>query len=176
MLLGALMTHLTNYAMERQRKKHELVTRWDTKKLDAYEGYIDRVRASIFLGVQLFEHRVGIRPSDKAEQEMLEELAEAARQRGRAFERIMLLGGDEVVEASHGLNAASLEVDWQATGKIAGRVEDWRERNRAVFRAINDFHEAARTDLGVDGSVMGEQHPERDLLLPPARRDDDSHT
>ncbi|MFJ3953395.1 hypothetical protein SLV14_003698 [Streptomyces sp. Je 1-4] len=28
-LLGSISTHLTTYAMERQRKKHELVTRWD---------------------------------------------------------------------------------------------------------------------------------------------------
>ncbi|WP_414506968.1 hypothetical protein [Streptomyces sp. NEAU-L66] len=40
-----------------------------------------------------------------------------------------------------------------------------------MFRGINDFHEAARSDLGVDGGVTGEKHPERDLLLPPAQRD-----
>ncbi|WP_232542731.1 hypothetical protein [Streptomyces sp. QHH-9511] len=41
-----------------------------------------------------------------------------------------------------------------------------------MFRAINAFHESARVDLGVDGGVSGEQHPERDLLLPSARGED----
>ncbi|RYJ30436.1 hypothetical protein CU044_1171 [Streptomyces sp. L-9-10] len=39
-----------------------------------------------------------------------------------------------------------------------------------AFREINQFHEAARVDLGVQGKVTGENHPERDLLLPAARR------
>ncbi|MET9801851.1 hypothetical protein [Streptomyces sp. NPDC006368] len=172
-LLGALTTHLTTYAMERQRKKHELVTRWDGKKLEAYEGYVDSVRACIFLAVHLYECREGLRERDRTDQEMLAEMSEAGRLRGRAFERIMLLAGDDVVEAAHELNAVALQVDWQATGKVDGTLEDWRERNRAAFRAINNFHEEARVDLGVDGRLSGEKHPERDLLLPAARREDD---
>ncbi|MFE2599977.1 hypothetical protein [Streptomyces sp. NPDC057617] len=59
------------------------------------------------------------------------------------------------------------------TGKTAGTLEEWRERNRVVFREINQFHEAARVDLGVQGKVTGDSHPERDLLLPAARQDGD---
>lgn len=169
-LLGALTTHLTTYVMEKSRHRRELQTRWDVKKLEAYEGYIDRSRACIFLAVQLYEQREGLREIENTEQEIRASMSEAGRLRGRAFERVMLLGGDEVVEAAHRLNAISLEVDWQAGGKITGTLEDWRERNRATFRAINDFHDTARADLGVSGRVTGEQHPERDLLLPPARR------
>ncbi|MGA5559826.1 hypothetical protein ACPCUV_01340 [Streptomyces platensis] len=170
-LLGSVSTHLTTYAMERQRKKHELVTRWDSKKLEAYEGYVDSMRACVFLAVQLYEHREGLRTVELSEPEMLAEMSGAGRLRGRAFERIMLLGGDDVVEAAHDLNALALKVDWQASGRIGGTLEEWRDRNRAVFRGINAFHEAARSDLGVDGGVTGEKHPERDLLLPPAQRE-----
>ncbi|MDX3855052.1 hypothetical protein [Streptomyces sp. AK02-01A] len=172
-LLGALTTHLTNYAMERSRHQRELVTRWDNRKLDAYGGYVDRVRAGIFLAVQLYEHREGLRRSEHSEVEMVAEMAEAERYRGRAFEQVMLLGGDDVVEAAHELNAATVAIEWQATGKTVGTLEEWRERNRAGFRGINAFHEAARVDLGVQGNVSGEKHPERDLLLPAARREDD---
>ena len=169
-LLGALMTHVTNYMLERSRNRQELLTRWDDKKLDAYEGYIDRVRASIFLAVQLYEHKEGIRESHKSEPEMLAEMDDASRFGGRAFERVMLLGGDDVVEAGHRLNATAAEVGWQATGRAAGTLKEWRARNRAAFKSINDFHDAAREDLGVKGNVTGESHPERDLLLPPAQR------
>ncbi|MEU7167396.1 hypothetical protein AB0A70_22585 [Streptomyces morookaense] len=166
-ILGGLTTHLTNALAERSRKRHQLSTRWDDKKLDAYASYVDRVRASIFLAVELYEHRTGLRESSREEDTVLADIAEAGRLRGRAFERIMLLGGDAVIEAAHELNAVTLEVDWQALGKIAGNGQLWRQRNRAAFRAINTFHDAAREDLGVSGSVTGPQHPERDLLLPP---------
>ena len=48
---------------------------------------------------------------EKTETEMIAEHAEAAGLRGCAFELIMLLGGDDVVEAAHQLNAAAAEVD-----------------------------------------------------------------
>jgi len=169
-LLGALTTHLTNFLTERSRKKYERQVRWDERKLSAYEGYIDSVRACVFLAVQLYEVKEGIRESEQSEREILAELSEAGRQRGRAFERVMLLAGDDVIEASHKLNAVGLQVDWQAMGKVTATLADWRDRNRAVFGAINAFHDAAREDLGVSGSVTGEQHPERDLLLPPPQR------
>lgn len=166
-LLGAITTHITNYLMERSRHRHQLRTRWDEKKLDAYATYIDRVRAGIFAAVQLYEHREGIRAADRPEQELVADLTDAARHRGRAFERVLLLAGDDVVEAAHDLNARALEIDWQAIGKTMGSLSEWRERNRHVFRTITALHEAARVDLGVSGSVTGDQHPERDLLLPP---------
>ncbi|MGI5196527.1 hypothetical protein ACQEVY_23245 [Streptomyces sp. CA-288835] len=120
--------------------------------------------------MQLYEVKEGLRESDQEEREILAEMSEAGRLRGRAFERIMLLAGDEVIEAAHELNAAALKIDWQASGKLSGTLQEWRDRNRAVFNAINEFHDAARQDLGVSGSVRGEQHPQRDLLLPPSQR------
>ncbi|MGW5351056.1 hypothetical protein ACWERV_11130 [Streptomyces sp. NPDC004031] len=168
-LLGAMTTYVTNYWSERQKIRRELLTRWDDRKLDAYENYVDRVRAAVFLAVELYEHREGIRASDDPEPQLRAQLADAIRLQGRAFERIMLLAGDEVIEAAHDLNAASRAVDWQATGKQPGTLTDWRDRNREAFAAINAFHESARVDLGVSGSVTGETHPDRDLLLPPSR-------
>jgi hypothetical protein len=59
---------------------------------------------------------------------------------------LSLLAGDEVVEAAHDLNAASRAVDWHATGETSGTLTDWRDRNRAVFRAVNAVREATRVD------------------------------
>ncbi|MCX5207302.1 hypothetical protein OG897_38595 [Streptomyces sp. NBC_00237] len=173
-LLGALTTHVTTYMMERTRNKHASLTRWDSSKLNAYEAYVDSVRACIYLSVELYEDTTRIRSSPKPHAELSLELIEAIRQRGRTFERVMLLAGDDVVEAAHQLTAAALKVDWLAQGKTEGSLDDWRDLNRAVFKEINEFHEAARVDLGVQGSVKGERHPQRDLLLPPARRNENS--
>ncbi|WP_231607860.1 hypothetical protein [Streptacidiphilus albus] len=168
-LLGSLATYWTNAAAEKARNQDGLLTRWDDKKLSAYEGYVDCVRECIFMAVRFYEDREGIRASERTGAEMVAEMAAARRLRGQAFERIMLLGGDVVIEAAHELNAAAREVDWQADREIPGSLDDWRERNRAVFRAINEFHDSAREDLGVQGQVRGGIHPDRDLLLPPAR-------
>ncbi|MFJ9031567.1 hypothetical protein ACIRQP_24225 [Streptomyces sp. NPDC102274] len=115
----------------------------------------------------------GFAGAEQSEAELIAEMAGAERDRGRSFEQVMLLGGDEVVEAAHELHAAVREIDWQATGKTVGTLEEWRAWNRAAFREINEFHEAARVDLGVQGKVTGDHHPERDLLLPAARREGD---
>ncbi|MFI9269778.1 hypothetical protein ACIGXM_03515 [Kitasatospora sp. NPDC052896] len=81
-LLGALTSHFTNHSMERMRKQHELLTRWDDKKLHAYEGYIDKIRSSVFLAVRLYERREGIHPSSKNEEDLRRELLDAGWERG----------------------------------------------------------------------------------------------
>ncbi|WP_406331388.1 hypothetical protein [Streptomyces sp. NBC_00203] len=172
-LLGALMTHVTNYLMERSRNRYQLLTRWDDKKIDAYGDYVDAVKARIAMSVRLYESREGLSGSERSEHDLREDLSEASRAWGGSFERVMLLGGDDAIEAGHELNTVVAEIVWQATGKIGGSLDSWRRRNRTAFRAINAFHEAARQDLGIQGSVTGERHPERDLLLPPSRQTSD---
>ncbi|CAM5706899.1 hypothetical protein [Streptomyces fumanus] len=168
-LLGALSTHVTNHLMERSRNRHQKLTRWDDRKIDTYAEYVDAAKMRIALAARLYEAREGRRDDHRPEQDLREDLAEGGRRWGSAFERVMLLGGDDVIEAGHELNTVLAEIDWQATGALSGSLAEWRERHRAAFRLINDFHEAARADLGIRGSVTGEKHPERDLLLPPAR-------
>ena len=164
-----MSTHVTNYLMERSKNRYQLLTRWDDKKIDAYGAYVDSAKARIAASVRLYEAREGLREEHKPEEELREELSETNRRWGSAFERVMLLGGDDAIEAGHELNALLSEIDWQATGRITGSLSEWRERHRAAFRAINTFHEAARADLGIQGNVTGQKHPERDLLVPPLR-------
>ncbi|MEU5956663.1 hypothetical protein [Streptomyces sp. NPDC047525] len=170
-LLGALSTHVTNFLLERSRNRNQLLTRWDDKKVEAYGNYVDAAKVRIAMAVRLYEQREDLRDHRRTEHELRDDLAEAGRAWGSAFERVMLMGGDDAVEAGHDLNFLVAHIDWQATGRTEGTLDEWRHRNREAFRAINTFHDAARKDLGIQGSVSGEQHPERDLLLPPARRD-----
>ncbi|NEC85121.1 hypothetical protein G3I71_04430 [Streptomyces sp. SID12501] len=170
-LLGALTTHATNYLMERGRNRYQSQTRWDDRKIDAYAEYVDSAKLRIAGAVRLYEAREGLREEHRPEPELRENLSEAGRRWGSAFELVMLLGGDDAIEAGHELNSLVAEIDWQATGRISGSLDEWRERHRGAFRLINAFHEAARADLGIQGSVTGARHPERDLLLPSARRD-----
>lgn len=171
-LLGALTTHVTNHLMERHRNRYALLTRWDEKKLDAYAEYIDRVRTCIYAAVLLYEVKLDIRSIERSQHELTLELAEAEGSRGRAFERVMLLAEDGVIEAAHDLNTAAAAIDWRARGATEGTMADWRDLHSVAFQAINGFHQAARGDLGVSGDFQGEQHSARGLILPNTRQDD----
>ncbi|WP_316771590.1 hypothetical protein [Streptomyces sasae] len=173
-LIGALSTHVTNHLMERSRNRYQLLTRWDDKKIEAYGEYVDAAKMRIASSVRLYESREGLREEHRPELELREELAAASRQWGSAFERVMLLGGDEAIEAGHELNVMLAEIDWQATGRITGTLPEWRERHRTAFRLINAFHDAARVDLGIQGNVTGGKHPQRDLLLPETHKAQES--
>ncbi|WP_329023327.1 hypothetical protein [Streptomyces sp. NBC_00690] len=173
-LLGGLATHFTNHRMERQRNRYTLLTRWDERKLDAYADYVDCVRTCIYSSVLLYEVRQTMRNIERSETELTLELADLEGGRSRAFERVMLLAEDDVVEAAHRLNAAAHAVAWRARGETEGSLEDWRELNKAVFRAINNFHQEARDDLGVSGNFRGDEHGARELVLPQTREESGS--
>ncbi|MBV1955953.1 hypothetical protein ACF1A4_14305 [Streptomyces albidoflavus] len=170
-VVGALTTHFTNHLLERQRMRHLLLTRWDERKLETYAEYIDAVRTCIYSAVMLYEARTGLSRSERSETSLAEELTEAEGVRSRAFERVMLLAEDQVIEAAHGINTATKAIDWRARGTTEGPLEEWRELNREAFRAINRFHENARADLGVLGAFQGADHSARALILPESRRE-----
>ncbi|MGN5379208.1 hypothetical protein ACQ4WX_23355 [Streptomyces lasalocidi] len=167
-LLGSLMTYATNQLAERSKRQESRRVRWDEKKLDAYAEYIGKVRDTISANVRLYEVRAGIRNMPTSEEELSLELTEAGSAQAVAFERVMLLAGDAVVDAAHAVQEAIAAVGVQARGAVEGTLDEWRERNGAAFRAINQFHQHARLDLGVSGSFEGERHSARGLLL--ARR------
>lgn len=172
-LLGGMSTYAASYFTERTQHRRQLLTRWDEPKLSAYSDYVGRVRACIYAAVLLYERREGIRSIDRELSALTLELADADGKRMLAFERVMLLAGDPVIAVAHELNAASHAIDWQARGAVEGTLAEWRAKHRAAFAAINRFHEAARADLGVAGAFAGDEHSARDLILPPARPQND---
>ncbi|MEU1419516.1 hypothetical protein [Kitasatospora sp. NPDC005751] len=168
-LLGSLTTYATNQLVERSKRRETRRVRWDEKKLDAYAEYIGQVRAVIHANVLLYEVRASIRTMPRSEHDLSMDLTEANAAQAIAFERVMLLAGDTVVDAAHAVQEATAAIGWQARGVVDGTLEDWRMLNSAAFAAINQFHQYARADLGVSGSFEGEQHSARGLLLPGSR-------
>ena len=165
-LLGALTGYLTNYFTERSRFNQALLTRWDGPKLEAYVEYVARVRECIYASVLLYESNAGVRPLDRSVSALTIDLVDAEGRRALAFERVMLLAGESVIEVAHSLNRACAAVDWRARGLTSGAIDDWRSLNAVAFAAINKFHEAARLDLGVKGRFDGRKHADLGLNLP----------
>ena len=171
-VLGSLTSYVTSQLMARSKHKQRLRTRWDEKKLDAYADYIGRVRANMHAAVLLYEVRQGMRALPSSQHELTLELAAAGGAQALAFERVMLLAGDAVIEHAHGVQKAVAAIEWQARGVVDDTLESWRGLHVAAFQAINRFHEAARVDLGVTGSFEGDQHTARGLLLPRAQTEE----
>lgn len=157
---------MTNRLSERSKRKQELKSRWDLRKLDTYAEFIGAIRVYIAAAVAFYEARTGIRTAPKSLDDLRAELTALRRDKMLAFERLMLVAGDTVVEAAHDVQATAESVAWQAEDTLPGTLADWRDRNTAAFAAINRFHESARVDLGVTGYFSGAEHSARGLLLP----------
>ncbi|WP_033220102.1 hypothetical protein [Kitasatospora phosalacinea] len=168
-LLGGLSTYATNQLVERSKRRDTLRVRWDEKKLDAYVEYVGSVRSCIYASVLAYEVTHSIRDMPRTEHELLMDLTEAEGRRALAFERLMMLAGDQVIESAHAVNAAALAIDWRARRLVDGSLEEWRALHTEIFRAINVFHEVARADLGVSGGFVSDQHTARGLILPEQR-------
>ena len=165
-VLGSATTYVTNRLTERSKRKQELKSRWDLRKLDTYAEFIGAIRVYIAAAVTLYEARAGIRTAPKSIDDLRAELITLRRDKMLAFERLMLVAGDTVVEDAHGVQAAAESIAWQAEEVLPGTLAEWRDRNTAAFTAINRFHESARADLGVTGHFSGAEHSARGLLLP----------
>jgi hypothetical protein len=165
-VLGSATTYVTNRLTERSKRKQELKSRWDLRKLDTYAEFIGAVRVYIAAAVTLYEAREGIRTAQKSIDDLRAELIALRRDKSLTFERLMLVAGDAVVEAAHGVQETAEAVAWQAEAVLPGTLAEWRDRNTAAFAAINRFHEWARIDLGVTGRFSGAEHSARGLLLP----------
>lgn len=165
-LLGGLTSFVTTRLSERANFRRALATRWDGRRLDAYVDYVGSSRAQIHAAVLLYEARHGLRQLDSTVTALAAELMACDGRRALAFERVMMLAGQDVIEASHDLNRAVLEIDWRSRDLTQGDIDAWRQLHRQAFSAINVLHGHIRVDLGVSGGFDGESHGSRDLLLP----------
>jgi hypothetical protein len=168
-VLGSLTTYLVNHFTERSQYRRQLAMRWDERKLKAYAGYVGRVRSCIYAAVLLYQTRQGIRPMSRQESELVLALTEADSQRVSAFERVMLLADESVIEVAHAVNEALALIDWTARGVRTYTLEEWRQLHENVFAEINRFHRAARLDLSVPGRFASEEHSARGLIRPDTR-------
>ncbi|MBS2962091.1 hypothetical protein KGA66_03460 [Actinocrinis puniceicyclus] len=169
-LVGALSTYVASYLVERGKDRRGLALRWDERKLDTYVSYVAHVRDVIYAAVLLFESREGLRTIDKTIDQLTLGLIDAERSRALLFEQLVLLGGAEVVDAGHELNRAVLAIDWRARELTDEDLPGWRALHVRAFQLINEFHNAARSDLGVRGELAAD-HSGLTLNLPSARQD-----
>lgn len=168
-ILGSLTTYLVSYLTERSQHQRQLRFRWDERKLDAYAAYVGRVRSCIYAAVLLYQARQNSATADHKKSELVTELTKADSQRVLAFERVMLLADESVIEVAHAINEALAVIDWTARGIRTYAEDEWRQLHERAFAEINRFHKAARLDLQVHGRFADDQHSARGLIRPDTR-------
>jgi hypothetical protein len=168
-VLGGLTTYLLNYLTERAQHHRQLRFRWDERKFKAYATYVARVRSCIYAAVLLYQARQGAGSAAQQEPELADALTKADSQRVQAFERVMLLADESVIEVAHEVNEALAVIDWSARGIRTSGLDEWRRLHERVFAEINRFHLAARLDLKVPGRFADDHHSARGLIRPDTR-------
>jgi hypothetical protein len=150
-VVGAASSYLATSATERARWKRQTRVRWDEQRAIVYTEYGHAVIRCVALARRVASGRgVGHYPHPLTLDDGRTELSAAEAEREVRWESVLLLGSAEAILAARlwhrtvwTLRRAALgelDTDWSSTLAEAGH------RRRA-------FYEAARRDLGVEGSL-----------------------
>lgn len=136
-VIGAGMSYLATAANERRRQRNEAVTRWEERRVDLYADYAE-VAKRIFRQMSVVEK---LEPSSDEFREAASRLNTLEEDRSALFERMMLLGDRDTIEAAHKLH----HVMWTLQSKLPGAVPytpDWHET--PWIAPLNELHASAR--------------------------------
>lgn len=155
-LVGAGASFGATYMQERGIHRRGLALRWDDRRIAAYIAYIEAVKKifrsmSAAVDVQDPTRRV----------EALNEMRLAEAERSVLFESLMLLAGTQTRQKAHELNQLVWDLEEMQATEQGKADEAFGEVERRLFEKIGEFHDAARVDLGVDMTIMGEQSRRR---------------
>ncbi|MGW7349914.1 hypothetical protein [Streptomyces sp. NPDC054784] len=149
-LLGAITSFLATTFVERARFRQALVTRWDERKLSMYIEYASCVKDAVRTAKQALEAHD--RGRDNAESLANMEAAES--RRSVSFEGLVLLADEATAEAAKQVNERLWRLLRCAREPADFSASDRRERGQAIIDALNQLHEAARSDLLIGKSRL----------------------
>ena len=158
-IIGAGLAYLFTTLGERRRERWALSREWRERKLQAYGRYLSDVKRMRDLAQRIaaasgLDDQAFPLPAETG----IDQLADANTARGSSFETLVLIAGQDVVDAGRALDKAVWRLDRHARGKLSGSSPDtWLEALRLYHAAIDVFHNAARADLGVTSALLPRQ-------------------
>ncbi len=163
-LLGAGTTFAFTTWTERSRWRRTEQSKWDERRLVAYNEFAHAVKQYAMISMRLAAAR-GF-PNTAApidHDEGLAALADADVAKSLKWEIVLLVGSPATVTAARRWNKAVWELTYVARG-VDMTHEEYVRRYEEAGRLRNEFYECARADLGVRG---GELPPGDRAWLPP---------
>jgi hypothetical protein len=175
-IVGALLSYAATAVNERHRVRREEANRWAQLRLQAYLEY---VRAAQEV-VAVVRDIVLIRDDDPSAQEGRPSgrrgLEQAHSRRALATEAIRLVGTRASVDAAYKLNTAIWDLQLFARSERAWDERAWPQAYERYVRALFDFQQHARMELGVPGELPPSPRPPTWLYQPPDDSPQDAGT
>jgi hypothetical protein len=152
-VVGATGSYLVSRLTDRDRFSRELRVRWDQRRLDAYLEFLSAAKMTGAYANRIQRERQVGGPSEEIY--ALISLMEASEmRRTERFEVLMMLADAGTGNAAHALNDALFQLVDAARSASGLEVDDWHQRADRWITTLNEFHVAARTDLGVASFIV----------------------
>jgi hypothetical protein len=165
-LLGALGSFVSTRYFERERRRHERSSRWDSRKLEAYAAFADATKDFIQIAQRVGANRGLGTAAPLPVKEGLEKFAEAESRMGVAWKTVLLLGNASTIVAARNWRHAAWHLEWFARNLRTDPTE-YVEAARESGRARRAYYDLARRDLGISSEPLPE------LSWPPSWRKDE---
>lgn len=153
-VLGAGGTFSATTLIERSKWRRNLDTRWDDKRLAAYEGYANALKKTHDVCQQLSAangYPADRRPIDR--DAGLRAYAEADAERTLKWEAVLLLGSPAAIAAARQWQKAIWEFRYFVLEEETDHARYLR-LFEAMGRLRNEFYECARADLGIKSGTL----------------------
>lgn len=146
-IVGALTSYLATTRAERAKHHRLMATRWDERKLNTYVEYATCVKDTGAFAKRALQAEEG----SAARQDFVAAMEQGELRRSALFEALVMLASPAAVEAAKELNLA-----------LRDRIIAARERTavigeRDLVARLNDYHAAARLDLGISTGAIPRQ-------------------
>lgn len=151
--VGALGSYLATSQMENSRWRREQRIRWDVERRNAYSEYANSVNRLCTQHGRVAAAR-GIK-NDFMPTELdgaLPKLIEFASARGAAWQVVLLMGNKSTIEAGRRWHGAVFRLEPFSLG-LNQDFSEWLVCYTRAGEARDCFYEAARRDLGMEGSI-----------------------
>jgi hypothetical protein len=164
-LLGSAGTYAATRLNERKRARQDQEREWRLRRSQSYLAFLVAVKKMRLIAQQMAA-TLGLDeegdPIDLADG--VRKLVAADNDRGTAYEHVNVYGRREAILTARALNRTVWGLEWIARERHPSPTPElWAERNHAYASAVDDYIEAIRLDLGVEGD-----YPRREIEYPHA--------
>ena len=167
--LGASMSFVATYLVERFNWRRSQSVRWDERRLATYVDYANAVKAIVALATRLASDQVldsGIHPLERTPANF-EKLAHAEAHRTSVSDALRMLGDVDTMTAAREMTKCAWRLAWLARGETADDQSIWRKAYQDYEDARDEYIVCARKSLQVIGTHIARTPRLHSLEWPP---------
>lgn len=158
--IGALASFVSTRLLDRGRWQREQAHHWGTKRLESYSEFASAMMRFTNIANRLAAAR-GLPGTDVQPLNIetgLSALADAERDVSLQWERILMLGGPDVILAVANWRNEANHLEWFARG-LRNNPAEFKKAKQDRRRARMHFYSTVRADLGTDsGEIPADIH------------------